>query len=471
MTDASTPTPGADTSPPNGSSPEPGSSPATGSCPATSVSSAREPRLPRGISPRLLLDAVRNTIPFLFDPPADEPLPDLSRAPHLQRLRAMAQRLVTDPEPELSHHDYYMLCLSAHHATVSSLVPTDVDNQIRLKLWPPALPIEGVLALTDELLLSRAWDPRAVSHRHVTGPQSGRLLCGHSGEWLSTAGAAYACLRSRQHPAAQRVADAIWEELNTEAEIFRELQRARDGIGVLKAATIIAHNAGDLDRVLDMWEVPAKDPFRLKVYRSGLDDASRFEGSLVLAGALNKAYIAVENHRHFVLREPRCLRRRARFLVPLGPFLDEWGQTVGASPHLEPEEKAEIIRWLVEGYERLNPSKPGPDKSVGPVGYARALAGMLECLPGGMNALEDLLPSRVFKALKAGPLHQKIAVPRRRFEEQWRALGLAPPPASAFESAPKPKAVAGDERRDLSKPPRGDSGRNDNPRGGSRRGR
>lgn len=437
------------------------------------IPSPREPRFPRGISPRTLLEGVRNTIPFLFEPPADEPRPDLSRAPHLQRLVAMAERLKTEPEPELSHHDYYMLCLSAHHATVSSLVPTDVDNQIRLKLWPAGLPLDDVLRLKDEIIASRQWDPTYVSHRHVRGPESKRLLCGHSGEWLSTAGAAFAALQARKHPAANEVADEIWDELNTEAEIFRELQRARDGIGVLKAATIIAHNVGDLDRVLDMWEVSEKDPFRRKVYKSGLEDVSRFEGSLVLAGALNKAYMAVENHRHFVLREPRCIRRRAEFLVPLAPFLDEWGQKVGRSLHLEPEEKAEVIRWLVEGFERLTPKdvkdKPGQDKAgkekgsearpAAPIGYARALSGILETFPGGMSALEDLLPSRVFKALKSGPLHLKLSVPRRRFEEQWTVFGLSKPPlivdAPATPKGPaKSPAVAS-----RTEPRRGSDGR------------
>lgn len=385
---------------------------------------------PRGIAPRALLEAVYNTIPFLFDAMTDETV--LKDAPHLQRLRAFYAALQAGQEPALSHLEYYLLCLSAHHATVSSLVPTDVDNQIRQKLWAPNLPLEVLLALKDAVMDSRGWECRFVSRRFVLHPQSGEVLSGHAGEWLSTIGACYGALcralKARKvdaggdstalEGAVKEVATAILDEVNREAGIYAALKKARDGIGVLKASTIIAHNLGDLDRVLDLWEIPAKDALKSRVYKAGLEDPSRFGGVLVEAGALNKAHMAVENHRHFPLREPKCLRRRADMLVPLGPFLDEWGLCVGGHDALTVEEKAEVVVVLVEGHERLN-KVPG-----GPMGYARALAGLLERFPGGMSVLEDLVSARIARTLKAGPLRMLIGVPRKRFEDQWAGYAL-----------------------------------------------
>ena len=86
-------------------------------------------QLPRGISPDLLQSQVRNTMPYLFEgavvgfPPADT-------------LRAY------EPGQPLTHFEYFRLCLSSHYLSCATPVPTDVDNQIRLKLWPKALPVD-----------------------------------------------------------------------------------------------------------------------------------------------------------------------------------------------------------------------------------------------------------------------------------------------------------------------------------------
>ena len=82
-----------------------------------------------------------------------------------------------------------------------------------------------------------------------------------------------------------------------------------------KSATVIAHNLGDLDRVLEAWNVPDEDPLKVEVYKAGHERPERFGGTLLEAGNLNKAIMADENHRNFALRKPKCLRRSADYLI------------------------------------------------------------------------------------------------------------------------------------------------------------
>src|SRR4051812_6103397 len=88
----------------------------------------------RGIPFAILMDQVRNTAPFIF---GEAVLND--REPHLKGLREWAQRPSTLKNAEMSHGDYFRLCLQVHHATVATFVPTDVDVHIRFKLWQPPL--------------------------------------------------------------------------------------------------------------------------------------------------------------------------------------------------------------------------------------------------------------------------------------------------------------------------------------------
>lgn len=377
---------------------------------------------PRGISPSQLLEQVRNTVPFLFVRPEALRL-DLPDRTYLRTLVA------TDPTDPLSHLDYYRLCLSAHHATVATFVPTDVDNAIRFRLWHPTIPDSTVLGMAELVLQSYPWDCTPVSARGVDpaglGVQ-GPVLSGHRGEWLSTAAAAYAALRRRAPRIAAEVADRIAREVRREAEIHRRLKKARDGIGLLKAATIIAHNLGDLDRVIEMWGLPDGDPLKESVFRLGHGDrqggSDSMREALGEAGRLNKLFMAQENHRHFALRGPRCLRRAPDLLIGLGPFLDAWGQKVARHPELSPEEIGAVAEALVHGWDWLRSSAPSPAQE--PVGYARALSGLLEGFPGGLSGLRHYVPAKVSRELRGGTLRTRCAIPRRRFEDQWKQMAL-----------------------------------------------
>jgi hypothetical protein len=375
----------------------------------------------RGVTPPILLEQVRNTVPFALHPDFEPALP------YLNTLRAVQSA----PEAPLSHFDYYRLCLSAHYTTVASYVPTDVDQQIRFRLWDPALPLATLTQMAELVLSVRDWDTRPLSRREISAPKSGERLGGHLGEWFSVAAGAYGALRRKSADLAAEVAGRIIREVDRHGQIYSELKTARDGVGLLKAATIIAHNLGDLDRVLEMWKVPADDPLMQKVFRAGHADALSPQTSLVEAGALNKSMMALENHRHFALRAVKPLRRSPDLLLPIGPFFDGWGRIVARHPQLSATEVADIVEALVLGWERLG-SRGGsaaqrvsktPDAPV-PLGYPRALAGILDAFPGGMSALAKLLPARTARDLKAGPLRALIQVPQARFEEHRASLAL-----------------------------------------------
>lgn len=362
------------------------------------------PGIPRGIAPRTLIEQIRNTAPFLFEEGGGIP-PGL---PYVDFIRGVA----ADPDRELSHLEYFRLCVSAHWATVATFVPTDVDNQIRHKLWHPALPAEVVSAMARLALEARGWDARPVTTRWVQG------VSGHNGEWFSIAVAAYAATRRRDPELAAEIAGAIVAECQMEAELFARLRAKGEGLDLLRLSTLIAHNLGDLDRVIEMWnlapaESPHPDPLREAVFKLGhAEGATGWRAELARAGALNQKYMADENHRHFPLRKPKSLRRSVELLLPVGPFFDDWGVRVAKHPALSREDIAEIALCLIEGWERLPKA----------VGYPRALAGILEGFRGGLNELSRYLPAKRARQLQAGELRALIAVPRSRFEANWRGL-------------------------------------------------
>ena len=119
--------------------------------------------------------------------------------------------------------------------------------------------------------------------------------------------------------------------------------------------------------------------------------------------------MGADNHRHYPLRAAKGLRKSGDLLLPVGPFFDDWGRRVGRHPALSPEEIAEAVRALTDGWVRMH----------SPAGYARALAGILEVFPGGRRALIKLLPAKDGRMLESGPLKAAIDVPQARFEAQW----------------------------------------------------
>jgi hypothetical protein len=365
----------------------------------------------RGIAPDLLLSQVRNTMPYLFAGEngaggLDGPFPPA------ETLREFAAAPSELPE----HFDYFRLCLSSHYLTCGTPVPTDVDNQIRQKLWPAKLPIETVLKMAELVLASHDWDFRLVSSRYVYGavgtPFEREPLSGHYGEWFTVACGAYCALGKYNAPEAAalraQIFEAITAEVNRHSEIFGSLWRAGDGVGCLKASASVAHNFGDLDRVMDMWALDVGDPLRLRFYKLTAkafdpDRKLRYMGRLWVAGELYKSKIdgssmAIENHRHFGLRKPRALREAAALVVPTAPFFDEWGRVIARS-----EKYMEIVEALKESW----------DRQPGSFAYGRALRGILEVHP-------NLRTHPAVEPLFHVPVTAKILeTPREVFESRW----------------------------------------------------
>lgn len=281
-----------------------------------------------------------------------------------------------NPGADLTHFEYFRLCLSSHYLTVATPTPTDVDNQIRLKLWPKQLPTETVLRMAQLTLESRNWDFSLVTRRLSHG------LSGHLGEWFTVACGAYCGIAhykdKRLAQCRQEIFQAIEEMTERHSEVFGRLMREKQGLECLKASAPIAHNFGDLDRVMDQWELEPFDPLRLKFYKLAIkpfdaDGKLRHQGRLWVAGELYKSTIetssmAMENHRHFALRKPRCLRSAPDLLIQTGPFLDDWGRRVASALKDRPEDLLEVTQALELGWSRL----------PGTLGYGRALRGIQE---------------------------------------------------------------------------------------------
>ena len=133
--------------------------------------------LPRGIPPQTLYQHVLTSMPYVLDLASNST--DLAYLKYLQTFQPR----------DLSHSEYFKLCVSAHFASCGTLVPTDVDNQIRFRLWHPLVPIPELLEMFDWVLAARHWNIRPVTTRILEIPEQTEFLSGHRGEWLTIAAA------------------------------------------------------------------------------------------------------------------------------------------------------------------------------------------------------------------------------------------------------------------------------------------
>jgi len=354
----------------------------------------------RGISPEILLTHIKNTMPFLFR----------GEAPETPYSKIFLSSLPT----KFSHAEYFALCLKAHYTTVASFVPTDVDNQIRKNLWQ-GIDEDTFNQMASLTMESIKWDFRPYTTRFQSFGKG--YVSGHQGEWFSVAVGAYASGTQRSSPWAARFIEAISQELKDEVKIFEGLVKAKDGIGAVRACTLIAHNLGDLDRVIDQWELPKEDPLRKACYKLGHapHPTSLYSKTFLQAGALNKELMASENHRHYPLRKIKVLRESLSYFLPTGPFFDDWGKHLGES--LELRDKLNLTEALLEGFEKLSSPR------IPLYGYARALAGLLSSHKG--TRWEQELPSRSLKSLQKGLLSELLKEPKEVFESNWNKKALS----------------------------------------------
>jgi hypothetical protein len=345
-----------------------------------------------GILNSVLVEQVRNTAAWLW---AD---------PGCASLTAIFDAGVDEPfEGPGALERTLRLRLAAHYATVATFVPTDVDAHIRHHMW---------LAIGDAEVFARAKaciDEAAARDASVVSARVTEGLSGHDGEWLSVrAGALGRALVLGCSAEAALLAAEIDAELDRERRLFAEaIERGAPATTTLALATTIAHNLGDLSRVVDAWpRAPRTSDFHARFSRLGHADGPRHRAEFVLAGALNKELMAVENHRFLALRNPRALRRSRVLLLPVGPWFDAWGETVSRSELLEEADRAEVVTALVELHLR-SPAQEG---------CLRALGAIHRETQGGLGWYGTALPARLRKEIGRGRIRDAIDVSRERFE-------------------------------------------------------
>jgi hypothetical protein len=106
----------------------------------------------------------------------------------------------------------------------------------------------------------------------------------------------------------------------------------------------------------------------------------------------------------------KALRRSPATLLPLCPFLDDWGAIVAKL-----EEIDEVLAALVIGCQKLK----------GQQGYYRAIAGMQAASPGAFDRAVARMPSATQRLLRSAEMRKLIDVPRVSFESMMRKRARA----------------------------------------------
>ena len=359
-----------------------------------------------GIAPNLLLKDIEVTAPFLFK---GEISTEGKERAYLAKLVFYKKNLNALKHINLT--EYFHICMAAHWSTAGTFVPTNVDNQIREGLWKHKEIQAHIDRMARITIDSWIWDYEQVTNRKAYNPALNQVMSTHEGTWLSVAIGAYcALIKHKKDELAKEVADVILAEIEKEEKLLLHLREQRDHINFLRSTALMAHNFGDLDRVIDQWQMPEDDPFRLRIYKLGHQLNSNYSPILAYAGQVNKKFLSVENHRHMSMRQAKCLRRSHKFLIPVGPFMDSWGEALGSSDELTLAEKGEIISCFYEGYKRQ-------DKAFG---YARAYRGLIQALPEGLETLVADLPYDLVAEIRKSSFAKVADLPLEDFEAQFK---------------------------------------------------
>lgn len=372
------------------------------------------------IAPKNLLGLVRNTAGFIFEFPQVPTLVEpaqLTRCgrghrafiPILERADSLE---FSEPPTDNDLQNYFAICLAAHHATVATFIPTDVDSKIRGLLWNWRRPSEVFRQMFEFSLEAMEWEIYRVSTRYTeragVGPVSG-----HNGEMLGVLAGALGCfVRMGDIEYADRAACAIDEELRREITEFEFVKKQRGGeLDLLRVAMSIMHNLGDLDQGISFWGRGSSfEPFRERFAELGKDPRRRYGTTFHLAGQLYRTLLASEGHRHYPLRHVPALRRNNNHLLPLGPWFDEWGFAIGAATDLSTPEKGEVLTALLSGCKKI----PGQH------GYFRAIAGIYEGFQGRIDDLLKSIPVSARHQCREAAIRQAIATRRESFESSYR---------------------------------------------------
>ena len=375
------------------------------------------------IKPAVILDQVWNTAPFLRDREAGEVaatarLINLGDGPlgFLKILQHAGQIELASTRAE-QLEDYFALCLSAHHATVATFVPTDVDTKIRGLLWRESRDPAVLGRLLDLTLQMGNWTLKGISTRVDEVLNSGPVS-GHDGERLGAlAGGLGRMIMIGDVDLTAKAEAAIDTELEREAVAFRiALHEPGQELLVLRLAMSLTHNVGDLDQGISFWDGKGMaHPSKERFHRLAHENQRAYQGSFAAAAAIYRVALASEGHRHYPLRPIRGLRQSADLLLPLGPCLDDWGALVGRHPALTPSDRVEVLSALVTGCKKV------PNQQ----GYFRALAGWREAAGRSYDIATNDSPNAVQKLMREATFRQTVAIPRVSFESMMRKKVIA----------------------------------------------
>jgi len=356
------------------------------------------------ISPDTLLSQVHNTAPFLqprMPSPECARLIDLGGTPYgFLRVLASWENI---HQPDLSHseqlQDYFAICLSCHHATVATFVPTDVDTKIRGLAWRETSDSTVLRPMLRFALQAQGWTEEGISVRSTRG------VSGHNGEhWSAIAGGLGRMLELGDTASAEEALSAIEAEIDREQAVFDEVAAERDAeLDLLRLAMTLAHNRGDLKQGMGFWKnTPATTPVMNHLLTRG-----RFEAAVRM---YQETGLSAEGHRHYPLRPVKALRRSPATLLPLSPFLDDWGAVVAKL-----DESDEVLAALVTGCQKVK----------GQQGYYRAIAGMREASSSAFDRTASRMPNATQRLLRDAEMRKLSSVPRISFESMMRKRARA----------------------------------------------
>lgn len=378
-----------------------------------------------GIAPKLLCEQVENTAAWALEGATNTPELSWRRAlvhgrelesawnePEIIAANSAGDSPAKKPDTKTvtaARIAYFELMLAAHYATVATFVPTDVDTRIRFHAWQEVRERSAFEAMVVHIdHAAKYWSAPAMSARTVDvglGPVSG-----HDGEWFSVrAGALGRAIQLRFDDLVEHIAKSIDDELDRERESFEIAVRTRGReIDALRIGCAIAHNLGDLSRVVVDWTAkgPVAEQYVKRYGRLGHTDSDNPVKTFQRVGTLNKAVTAPENHRFLPLRKPRGLRRHRALLLPIGPFFDQWGETLATHSSLDRAARAEVLGVLIDAHE-ADPSQQG---------YLRAMAGMHRATRGGLDELAKELPAKQRRSVSGGLIREALGVNVERFE-------------------------------------------------------
>jgi hypothetical protein len=356
----------------------------------------------RWIGPETLISQVRGTAPFLESRPTEPGrLIELGHSPDgfLRILANWENILRPHLNPEEQLQDYFAFCVACHHATVATFVPTDVDTKIRGIVWHESRDPDVLRPMLRLALASCAWTEDGISIRAVRG------VSGHHGEqWSAIAGGLGRLLELGDTVSAGEAEAAIEAEIDREQAVFdRTAAEPGAELDLLRLSMTLAHNRGDLTQGMGFWKsTPVTRPLMEHLSARG-----RFA---LAVRVYQHTGLSAEGHRHYPLRAVKALRRSPSTLLPLCPFLDEWGGVVA-----QLEESHEVLAALVAGCQKVQ----------GQQGYYRAIAGMRAASSGAFDRAAARMPNAAQRLLRGADLRKLVDVPRVSFESMMRKRARA----------------------------------------------